>query len=259
VKASRTHQFGVNIWVACILGLLIGALSGAFSGFLIAFTDVQPMVVTLGGSFLYSGLAMVVSNLSEVEAYKGISGFPQAFLAITKGRINGIIPFQFLMFVALSFLAYFLLHRTKYGRKIFLCGVNRKAAEYCGIHTRKVVMSTYMLSGMSAALAGIILTSYLGTAKTDLGKELTMPIITAVVLGGTSNLGGKGTILGTALASLVIGILRFGLSMSGVNTQYLDIPVGALLIVSVAIRSVSSNDRLVSFIKHRFKRSYQKT
>jgi AI-2 transport system permease protein len=86
-----------------------------------------------------------------------------------------------------------------------------------------------------------------------------MPIITAVVLGGTSNLGGKGTILGTALASLVIGILRFGLSMSGVNTQYLDIPVGALLIVSVAIRSVSSNDRLVSFIKHRFKRSYQKT
>ena len=253
------NDFGVNIWVACILGLLIGALSGAFSGFLIAFTDVQPMVVTLGGSFLYSGLAMVVSNLSEVEAYKGISGFPQAFLAITKGRINGIIPFQFLMFVALSFLAYFLLHRTKYGRKIFLCGVNRKAAEYCGINTRKVVMSTYMLSGMSAALAGIILTSYLGTAKTDLGKELTMPIITAVVLGGTSNLGGKGTILGTALASLVIGILRFGLSMSGVNTQYLDIPVGALLIVSVAIRSVSSNDRLVSFIKHRFKRSYQKT
>ena len=86
-----------------------------------------------------------------------------------------------------------------------------------------------------------------------------MPIITAVVLGGTQqSWRQRHTILGTALASLVIGILRFGLSMSGVNTQYLDIPVGALLIVSVAIRSVSSNDRLVSFIKHRFKRSYQK-
>ncbi|MGI6214784.1 MAG: ABC transporter permease [Christensenellales bacterium] len=245
------NDYGVNIWVACIMGIIIGAVAGAFSGFLIAYTDVQPMVVTLGGSFLYSGLALVVSNLSTIEVYKGIAGFPQAFLAITKGRIFGVVPYQLIMFIILTIIAYFLLHKTKYGRKVFLCGVNRNAAEYCGIHTRKIVMSTYILSGVSAALAGIMLTSYLGTAKTDLGKELTMPIITAVVLGGTSNLGGKGNIIGTALASLVIGILRFGLSMSGMNTQYLDIPVGILLVVSVAVRSIGSNDRIMSFFKRK--------
>ena len=86
---------------------------------------------------------------------------------------------------------------------------------------------------------GIILTSYLGTAKADFGKELTLPIITAVVLGGTSILGGKGTIAGTVLATIVIGIMRFGLSMSGVNTQYLDIPVGILLVIAVGIRGVA--------------------
>lgn len=122
-----------------------------------------------------------------------------------------------------------MLHRTTYGRKVFLCGVNRHAAEYCGIKTKLVTMSTYTLSGMSASLAGILLTAYLGTSKADLGKELTLPIITAVVLGGTSNLGGTGGVIGTALAALVIGILRFGMSMAGVNTQYLDIPVGVLL------------------------------
>jgi AI-2 transport system permease protein len=131
------------------------------------------------------------------------------------------------------------LHRTKYGRYVYLCGINQSAAEYSGINSRLIIMSTYGLSGIGAALAGIILTSYLGTAKADFGKELTLPIITAVVLGGTSILGGRGTILGTALATVVIGITRFGLSMSGLNTQYLDIPIGILLVIAVGLRSLN--------------------
>ena len=101
-------------------------------------------------------------------------------------------------------------------------------------------MTTYALSGIGAAIAGIVLTSYLGTAKADFGKELTLPIITAVVLGGTAITGGTGTILGTALSALVIGIMRFGLSMAGLNTQYLDIPVGILLLIIVASRGLSA-------------------
>ena len=138
-------------------------------------------------------------------------------------------------------MTYILLHRTKYGRYVFLCGVNRHAATYCGIRTKRIVMSTYVLSGFGAAVAGILLTAYLGTAKTDLGKEITLPVITAVVLGGTSNLGGTGGVIGTALAAFVIGILRFGLSLANVNTQYLDIPVGVLLVLAVAIRFSGSN------------------
>lgn len=242
------QDLGMDIWLASVLSILIGALCGALSGFFVAYTGVQPMVVTLGGSFLYSGLAIAVTNLSATESYKGISGFPSSFTAFSKARLWGI-PSQVFIFAALILISYLLLHKTKYGRCIFLCGVNQNAAEYSGIHTKLIIMSTYVLSGMSASIAGIILTSYLGTAKADFGKELTLPIITAVVLGGTSNLGGKGGVIGTALAALVIGVMRFGLSMSGVNTQYLDIPVGILLIVAVACRTFFGDGSFMARLK----------
>ncbi|MDR3051856.1 MAG: ABC transporter permease [Oscillospiraceae bacterium] len=243
------NDLGVNIWLTCLLGTMVGALCGAISGFFVAYTGVQSMVVTLGGSFLYSGLALAVTKFSATESYKGISGFPKDFTQFAKGRVFDVIPNQLILFLVLIVLAYLLLHRTKYGRRVFLCGINRAAAEYCGINTRQVVMSTYILSGLSASLAGILLTAYLGTAKTDLGKELTLPIITAVVLGGTSNLGGSGGVLGTALAALVVGILRFGLSMAGLNTQYLDIPVGALLVLTVTVRFGLMNPRVSALLR----------
>jgi AI-2 transport system permease protein len=226
---------GWNIWLACLGAVVAGMICGLFSGFLVAYTRVQPMVVTLGGSFLYTGAAITITKIAKIETHKGISGFPEAFTAFTNWQFQGI-PFQAFIFIVLIVISYILLHRTKYGRYVYLCGINQNSAEYSGINSRFIIMSTYGLSGMGAAIAGIILTSYLGTAKADFGKELTLPIITAVVLGGTSILGGKGTILGTALATLVIGVMRFGLSMSGINTQYLDIPIGFLLVIAVGIR-----------------------
>ena len=204
---------GMNIWVASILAIVAAAVCGALSGFFIAYCGVQAMVVTLGGSFLYAGFALLVSNFSASEAYQGISGFPDSFKIISKFKLFGVIPSQLLVFIVLIIIAYILLHRTKYGRSIFLVGINQEAAEYSGINTRLVILSTYVLSAVSAAFAGIMLTSYLGTAKSDLGANLTLNIITAVVLGGTLSTGGKGSVIGTALAALVIGILRFGLSL----------------------------------------------
>jgi AI-2 transport system permease protein len=230
----------LNIWLIVVLTIIAGAFCGAFSGFLAAFTRVPPMVVTLGCSFLYSGFAKTIMKIAKIETHKGISDFPVSFTAFTSWNIGGA-PFQFVIFLFLAAIAHVLLHRTKYGRSLFLCGINQNAAEYSGINSRLVIMSAYILSGVGASLAGIILTSYLGTAKPDFGKELTLPIITAVVLGGTSILGGKGTIAGTALAAIAIGLMRFGLSMSGVSTQYLDIPVGFLLIVAVGLRGLFGN------------------
>ncbi|MDF2592077.1 MAG: lsrD [Clostridia bacterium] len=248
---------GLNIWMAVIMAIFIGAICGAVSGFFVAFTRVQAMVVTLGGQFLYSGLALVVVNLSSSSAFEGISGYPKSFIALATGNILGI-PNQVIIFIILAVAGYMLLHKTKYGRYIFLCGINREAAEYSGIRTKWVIMSTYILSGMSASVAGIVLTSYLGSARADLGKELTLPIITAVVLGGTSNLGGKGGVIGTALAAIVIGFMRFGLVMIGLSTQYLDIPIGLLLIIAVAGRTITSNTKLMKMIHeifHKIKRA----
>ena len=251
------HDVGINIWVVIPMVLLVGAACGALSGFFIAYTEVQAMVVTLGGKFLYSGLAVIVAGLGVSSAFEGISGYPDSFIKIANGKLFGIIPNPFLIFIVLTAIAYVILHKTKYGRKIFLVGVNKNAAKYSGVNTKLITMSTYILSGISASIAGIVLTSYLGSSRADLGKELTLPIITAVVLGGTSDTGGKGNVIGTAIASLVIGILKFGLQMSGVPTQYLDIPVGILLIVAVTVRGLNGSLKIpyLSNLKSLFKKS----
>lgn len=205
------------------------------------------MVVTLGGSFLYAGVALLISTLSSTESYQDISGFPDSFKALTKFKLFGVIPSQLLIFAAMTLVAYLLLHRSKYGRKIFLVGVNQNAAEFSGINTRLVILSTYVLSAVSAAVAGIVLTSYLGTAKSDLGSTLTMNIITACVLGGTLSTGGKGSAVGTALAAVAITLLRFGMPLCfNVNKQYLDIPIGVLLVVVVVGRAIAGNPTVVA-------------
>lgn len=248
---------GLNIWAASLAAMAAAGLCGALSGFFIAYCGVQPMVVTLGGSFLYTGVALLVSNLSATESYKGISGFPDSFLKLSKFRLLGVIPSQVIIFLILAVIAYFLLHKTRYGRQVFLVGVNRNAAEYSGIHAKFIIMSTYILSGVSASVAGIVLTSYLGTAKSDIGATLTLPIITAVVLGGTLSTGGKGSVPGTALAAVAIGTLRFGLPLCfKVSQQYLDIPVGVLLLAAVIGRALVKSPRLKACLpaKERAKR-----
>lgn len=244
------QDMGINIWTAVILGIIVAAFCGALSGFFVAYCEVQPMVVTLGGSFLYTGIALLISNLSATESYKGISGFPDSFKQIAKFKLFGVIPSQLIIFGILIVIAYILLHKSKYGRKVYLVGINQQAAEYSGINSRLVIMSTYVLSAIGASIAGIVLTAYLGTAKSDIGVSFTLPIITAVVLGGTLSTGGKGSIIGTALASVVIGVLKFGLPLCfKISTQYLDIPVGLLLLAVVIGRSLFGNPKIYGFFR----------
>jgi len=253
---------GMNVWMAVICATVLAALCGALSGFFIAYCGVQPMVVTLGGSFLYSGLALLISGMSKTPAYQGISGFPAKdgskfidFRFLGKGDIFGI-PTQIVIYVVLILLCMWLLHRTKYGERLFLIGVNQQAAEYSGINTRKVIMSTYILSAVSAALAGTLLTANVNSAKYNLGSGYTLAIITAVVLGGTLNTGGKGSILGTVLASLIICILRYGLPLCfDVSTQNLDLPVGIILVLVVLGREIAGQHLLTDFIKRLKRRS----
>ena len=252
---------GMNIWLAVVISVLVAALCGLLSGFFIAYCGVQPMVVTLGGSFLYSGLALLISGMSATPAYKGISGFPAktadgtfvGFRFLGKGEILGI-PTQIVIYLLLIVLCMWILHRTKYGERLYLIGVNPQAAEYSGINTRATVMSTYVLSAVSAALAGTLLTANVNSAKYNLGSGYTLAIITAVVLGGTLNTGGKGSILGTVLASLIICILRYGLPLCfGVSTQNLDLPVGIILVLVVLGREIAGQHMLAGLFKRKRK------
>lgn len=237
---------GLNIWTAVLLAILSAGICGALSGFFVAYCGVQPMVVTLGGSFLFSGLALLISGLSKTPAYQGISGFPAknelgefvSFRALGKMLVFDLIPVQIIIYAVLIVLCYLLLHKSRYGRRVFLVGVNRQAAEYSGINSRWIIMSTYILTGIGAAIAGVLLTANVDSAKYNLGSTFTLSIITAVVLGGTLSTGGKGSIFGTALAAIIICILRYGLPLCfGISNQNLDLPIGIMLVVVVAIRA----------------------
>jgi len=244
---------GMNIWGAVVLAVIVAALCGALSGFFVAYCGVQPMVITLGGSFLYSGIALLISKVSATASYKGISGFPDSFTVLAKFKLFGVIPSQLIIFIILILICYLLLHKSKYGRRVFLVGVNHQAATYSGINSRLTILSTYVLSGIGASIAGIVLTAYLGTAKSDIGATFTLPIITAVVLGGTLSTGGKGSIIGTALAAVGIGVLRFGLPLCfKISTQYLDIPVGILLLAVVIGRALAANPKTSAFFHNLF-------
>lgn len=227
---------GVNVWIALLITLLVAAVAGCLNGILVAWTNVQPLVVTLGGMFVFSGIALVLSGGSSVSGYEGISGFPNEFVELANGQLVGV-PNP-IWILGLSILLFgFLLHFTRYGRNVFLVGINAKAARYSGINTRLIIMSTYMLAGFGGGLSGVILTSYFSSARSDLGSEAVLPIITAVVLGGTSIFGGKGSIMGTAIASIVIGMTQYGLQMVNMTSQQTNIVVGSMLIIAVLLKN----------------------
>lgn len=245
------QQAGFNIWVAVICAIIVGGLCGVFNGFLVAYVGIQSMVATLGTSFLYAGLSLVIIGFSGISAAEGITGFSDSFREIGHGKIMGI-PSSVIIFVVLIIIAYILLHKTTYGRRVYLTGINKEAAEFSGINTKLIILSTHMLVGIGTAISGIYISSYLSSSRADHGETLILSIITAVVLGGTAITGGEGSIIGTALASVIIGLMTLGLQMAGLSTQYVGIGVGVLLVVSVSIKSVLSDGSLIASIKKRF-------
>lgn len=226
---------GISILFAVIISLIISCLAGALNGFIIKMTDVEPLVVTLGTMFLYGGIALVISGGAGTSGYEGISGLPDAFVQLASGSFIGI-PNLLWLLIVLTVLCAVLFHRTIYGRHVKLTGANENAAKYTGIKTKKVVIIAYMLSGLGGGLGGTFLTAYFGSARADMGSETILPIITAVVLGGTLITGGKGSIIGTVLASIFIGLMQYGLQMTGLTNEQSNVVIGIILILSVIMR-----------------------
>ncbi|MGE1127629.1 ABC transporter permease [Bacillus wiedmannii] len=226
---------GIPILLAVILALIISCLAGALNGIIIKMTDVEPLVVTLGTMFLYGGIALVISGGAGASGYEGISGLPDAFVQLANGSFIGI-PNLLWILIVLTVLCTILFHRTIYGRHVKLTGSNENAAKYTGVKTKKVVIIAYILSGLGGGLGGAFLTAYFGSARADMGSETILPIITAVVLGGTLITGGKGSIIGTVLASIFIGLMQYGLQMTGLTNEQSNVVIGIILILSVIMR-----------------------
>lgn len=221
---------GVPLEVAIPLVLIVGALGGLMNGLLVARFGLPSLVVTLGTLALFRGLALIVLGP------RGISDFPPAFTELGFGRVPGtLIPWPFVIFIGLALLLGVVLHRTWIGRQVYAIGKNTGAARFSGVRVMRIKVGLFVLSGLIASLAGIILTSRLSSARADAGEGMTLTVVTVVLLGGVNIFGGSGTIPGVALAVIAVAVMQNALRLASVTVEVQSIALGLLLILSVVI------------------------
>ena len=222
----------VPLTAAIPMVLVVGALGGLLNGLLIARAGLPSLVVTLGTLALFRGLALIV--LGPI----GVSDFPAAFTDVGFGHVPGtLVPWPFVIFLSLALVLGIVLHRTWLGRQVYAIGKNASAARYSGVRVARVKISLYMLSGLIAALAGIILTARLSSARADAASGMTLTVVTVVLLGGVNIFGGSGSIPGVVLAVLAVAVMQNALRLASVTVEVQSIALGLLLILSVVIPS----------------------
>jgi ribose/xylose/arabinose/galactoside ABC-type transport system permease subunit len=205
--------------------LLVGTACGLFNGFLIAKIKISPLVTTLATMYLYMGLARSISKGDSVYSYPASQALGTAELAR--------VPVQIFIYIALAFFFWFLLAKTTLGRKIFAIGLNEHATGFCGVNTGQVKIAIYVLSGCICALAGLIWLGRFTSVKYDAGTSLGLKVVTVIVLGGTSIMGGIGDMKGTILATLIIAVLNSGLTVLNIPIAAQTIVHGSILVISL--------------------------
>jgi rhamnose transport system permease protein len=225
---------GVPLEIGIPIVLLLGAAGGLLNGLLVAYGGLPSLVVTLGTLALYRGLALALLGP------RGVSGFPQPFTEFGFGTVPGTpMPWPLLVFAALAGVLAVVLHRTWLGRQIFAAGKNPSAALYSGVRVQRMKVLLFVLSGVVAALAGVILTARFASARADAGLGMTLTVVTIVLLGGVNIFGGRGTIAGVVLAAANLAVLGNVLRLALVSAELQRIAIGLLLITSVVIPTLS--------------------
>ncbi len=230
--------------VAISLTLAVGLLGGFLNAVIITRFNFPPLIVTLGTFSLFRGVAEGLTR--GIENY---SGFPSRFLFLGQGYVGGVIPTQLFILVAAVFLCGWWLHRTAAGRGLYAIGFSAAGARYAGIPVARRLAFVYVLSGLASSLAAIIYVAHLGQAKSDAGTGYELMGITAVVLGGASIFGGRGTVLGTVLGLFAIVILQNGLRLSAQPAELAGILTGVLLIATILLDRLSTRWRKVGSVR----------
>lgn len=228
----------IPLTLAIPLTFVAGALCGLVNAGLILYTKVNPLVITLGTMYLFGGGALLLSGFAGATGYEGIGGFPDSLLDFANQSVFGI-PTPIIYFLFMTAVFWLLMHRTVIGRSTFLIGQSERTSRYNAVPIKKTLLIIYSSIGLIAAFVAVLLVSYFGSARSDLGSSLLMPVLTAVVLGGANIYGGSGSIIGTAIAALLIGYLQQGLQMVGIPNEISSALSGALLIIVLIGKSIS--------------------
>ena len=235
VLANRL-QAGWPLALAILAGLLTGALCGLFSGLLITRGKLPPFIATLGMMSVCRGAALLFTD------GRPISGFDESLRWLSTGRILGV-PVPVLLTILLYGVAIVLLNRTRFGRYVYAIGGNEEATRLSGVAVGFHKTLVYILSGVTAALASVLLTARLNSAQPIAGMMYELDAIAAVVIGGTSLTGGLGTLGGTLIGALTMGVLRNGLNLLGISSFLQQIVIGLVIIAAVLMDSLVKSKR----------------
>jgi len=231
VTATLMMARGVPVAVAVACTLALGALVGCFNGFLVAWVRIPPFIVTLAMLSMARGYAMLLTNSRTVKDY------PRSFNWLGSGTVAGL-PAPVWLMGAVFAGGYVVLRHTRFGRHVYAVGGNAEAARLAGVPVRRTIVGVYCLLSALAALAGMINAGRLGAGDPTEGKEAELHVIAAVVLGGTSLMGGEGSLLGTLIGAFVIGFLHKGLGLQGVDYFWQLVIIGTVILAAVALNQV---------------------
>ncbi|HQJ75018.1 MAG TPA: ribose ABC transporter permease [Bacteroidota bacterium] len=230
-----------SIFLAIVAGLFVGLLLGYFNGFFITKFKMAPFIITLVAMSILRGLAYIMPKFFGFEEGRPIWGLPDEFLWLGSGRIL-MIPFPTILMFLIFIVAYIVLNHTKFGRYIYAIGGNLEASRLAGIKTDKILIYVYMINGLLTALSGILLASRLSSGQPNAGLAYELQVIAAVAIGGASLLGGKGSIVGTFIGAMFIGVLRNGLNLVGVSSYYQEVILGLVILAAVLLDQIKVKD-----------------
>lgn len=222
-------QIGIGAPGLVAIGIGTGLACGAFNGILVAGLKLPSIVVTIGTMSLFRGISYIV--LGD-QAY---GKYPADFAFFGQGYVFWVFSFEFVLFLVMAVLFAVLLHATNFGRHVYVIGNNPLAARFSGIPVERVKFILFLLTGLMSGIAAVCLTSRLGSTRPSIAQGWELEVVTMVVLGGVSILGGAGTIAGVVIAAFVMGLVTFGLGLLNVPGIVMSIFIGLLLIVTIAL------------------------
>lgn len=233
IMAKLSADAGLPGWLALLIGLISGVLAGFVNGFLVTRMKLPPFIATLGTLSVFTALALLYSGGTTI---RGRAMSPLLTWTGEPIKIGGFVfTWGVFIMIALYLLFGYLLARTAWGRHVYAVGDDAEAARLAGISVNRVLLSVYVAAGLVFAITAWILIGRIDAASPNAGTDANLDSITAVVIGGTSLFGGRGTVYGTLLGALIVGVFRNGLSLAGYDVLYQTLVVGILVILAVAV------------------------
>jgi ribose transport system permease protein len=232
--AFLMQTIGLNLPLAIISGILIGTLVGFTNGILITVLKIPPFIATLGMLSVARGFAYALTTGYPIRT-------PSTFNMLGQGHL-WIVPFPVVYMVVLAVIFTFILEKTVFGRRVFAIGGNEEAATISGINVKQIKLAVYALCGMLAGISGIITTARLGVAQSTSGTGYELDVIAAVIIGGASLTGGKGTVLGAVLGAAIMGVLRNGLILLNISPYWQQTVIGLVILTAIAGDQLSKRD-----------------